>query len=324
MLTSERVGTEQGTVHGTVVRSTGSWYDVQSGDRLIPSRVRGRFRLTRGKETSPVVVGDSVEVRLGDDDTGLIVGIGERSRCLLRRAAGKQIGRSHVIAANVDFAWVVQAADQPKFNPGFVDRFLVMAASNQLPVGIIVNKRDILLDRAARSALGEWRTLYEDLGYEVIYVSAHTGRGLRKLKKRLRGKISVMAGPSGVGKSSLMNEVCPDLDLRTGEVSEATGKGVHTTTVASLHRLKKDGFVVDTPGLREFGLIGLDPPHLSHYFPEMAPLLPQCRFQNCTHDHEPNCAIKKGVEKGDLNLGRYESYIGMLNSLHLGDADVGR
>ncbi|MBO6576096.1 MAG: ribosome small subunit-dependent GTPase A [Rhodothermales bacterium] len=293
-------------------------------DETVPCKVRGKFRLSAGGETSPVVVGDRVVLRRNADDTGLIVGIGERSRSLVRRAAGRRIGKAHVIATNIDFAWVVQAWDLPKFNPGFVDRFLVMAATNSLPAGIVINKVDLVDGRIDKQALKAWTRVYEELGYPVLAVSAQTGKGLRKLRKALRDKISVVAGPSGVGKTTLLNTISPGLDLRTGEISAATGKGTHTTTVASLHPLEQGGFVVDTPGLREYGLIGLDPPHLSHYFPEMVPLIPHCRFPNCTHDHEPGCAVKEAVDEGRLNIERYDSYLGMLYSLHLGDADVGR
>ena len=297
---------------------------MQAGDELVPCKVRGKFRLSGLDTTAPVVVGDRVRFRRNADDTGVIEEIGERQQCLVRRAAGRRVGKAHVIAANIDFAWVVQAWDLPRFNPGFVDRFLVMAGLNGLPAGIMINKIDLVEGREEKAELKRIVRLYENLGHDVIKVSAETGRGVSRVRRRLADRISVLAGPSGVGKTTLLNQVARDLDLRTGEISAATGKGTHTTTVASLHPLGNGGYVVDTPGLREFGLIGLDPGHLSHYFPEMAPLIPECRFPNCTHDHEPGCAVKDAVDEGRLDLGRYDSYLGMLYSLHLGDADVGR
>jgi len=324
MTGNPKVKAEEEYVDGIVIRSTGSWYDVMASDRVIPSTIRGRFRLTSLKQTNPVVVGDRVTVRLNADDTGLIMQIHARSRCLVRRAAGRKIGRAHVIAANVDFAWVVQALAEPRFSPGFVDRFLVMAKLNELPAGIIINKIDLATNRELKGALKRWRTLYEGLGISVVTTSAHAPKGIKKLRRALGGKTSVVSGPSGVGKSTLLNIISPGLELRTAPISAATGKGVHTTTNASLHSVEGGGFVVDTPGLREYGLIGLEPAHLSHYFGEMKAYIPGCRFPNCTHDHEPGCAVKDAVDEGIIDIQRYDSYLGMLYSLRLGDGDVGR
>lgn len=309
---------------GRVLRSTGSWYDVLAGDERIACTVRGKFRLAGSRQTNPVVVGDEVELLRNEDGTGVIVGISPRVRSLVRRAAGRQIGKAHVIAANVDHAWVVQAFDEPPFNPGFVDRFLVMAASNELPAGVIINKVDLASGRQAKAELKRIVRLYEGLGYPVHTISALSGKGLRKLRKRLKDRVSVVAGPSGVGKTTLLNALSPGLDLRTGDISHATGKGVHTTTFASLHPLADGGYLVDTPGLREFGLIGMEEGSLTHYFPEFVPLIPDCRFPNCTHDHEPGCAVKDAVDEGLLPISRYDSYLSMLYSLRLGAGDVGR
>lgn len=310
-------------VDGLVVRTTGSWYDVASGGDVIPCKVRGRFRLEGGDETNPVVIGDRVRLRKGADGTGLIVQLHERSTVLVRRAAGRRVGVSHVIAANVDAAWVMQSVDLPRFNPGFVDRFLVMAGVHRIPAGIVINKSD-LLDRRTGPPIRLWSDLYRGLGYPVLLTSARTGDGVGDLREALAGRISAVAGPSGVGKSTLLNAVDPGLGLRTGEVSSRTGKGTHTTTSASLHALEGGGYVADTPGLREFGLVELDPPHLSHYFTEMAPVLTACRYPNCTHDHEPGCAVIEAVDDGRISHERYASYLGMLRSLRLGEKDVGR
>ncbi len=306
------------------MRSTGSWYDVEAAGERIDCTVRGKFRLSGSRETNPVVVGDRVSIRLNEDGTGVIFRIAPRDRSLVRRAAGRQIGKSHVLAANIDRAWVVQAVDEPKLNTGFVDRFLVMAASQDLPAGLIINKIDLLEGKQARADLKELVTLYEGLSYPVFQISAERKKGLRKLGKALRDSTSVVAGPSGVGKTTLLNLLSPGLDLRTGEISQATGKGTHTTTFASLHPLPDGGYLVDTPGLREFGLIGLEVGQLAHYFPEMVPLLPGCRFPNCTHDHEPSCAVKDAIDEGRFPISRYDSYLSMLYNLHLGAGDVGR
>lgn len=308
---------------GLVVRTTGSWYDVDADGLVIPSKVRGRFRLEGGDETNPVVIGDRVRIRMESDGTGLIVEMRERSTVLVRRAAGRRVGLSHVIAANIDQAWVIQSVDYPRFNPGFVDRFLVMAGVHRIPAGIVINKSD-LLDARTGPPIAFWADLYRDLDYPVLLTSARTGDGVEALRDTLIGRITAVAGPSGVGKSTLLNAVDPDFDLRTGEVSTRTRKGTHTTTFASLYRLREGGYVADTPGLREYGLVDLDPPHLSHYFREMAPLLEGCRYPDCTHDHEPGCAVIEAVDEGRISPERYASYLGMLRSLHRGDRDVGR
>ncbi len=311
------------TCTGTVVRSTGSWYDVQVDDRLIPCKVPGRFRLTETGTTNPVIVGDRVTLRVLEDETGLITEIHERTNKLSRRAAGRRVGLEHVIAVNVDAAWVVQSIRQPKLNPGFIDRFLVMAEMNGLPAGLVFNKVD-LLRPGDREAVHYWRDLYAQQGYPVLMTSALTGAGVSDVEACLKDKTSVIVGPSGTGKSSLLNALVPGLGLKTGVVSRKTLKGRHTTTVATLLPLPFGGFVVDTPGLREFGIIDLEPAMLSHYFVDFRPYLNDCHYPNCTHDHEPDCVVRDAVEAGYISEERYYSYLNILSSLHLGDKDVGR
>ncbi len=311
---------------GTVMRSTGSWYTVRLDGEAepLPARVRGKFRLQHEEidETNPIAVGDRVRVRREDDGTGLITEILPRRNQLSRRAAGRRVGREHVIAANVDAAWCVQATFQPKLNPGFVDRFLVMAEAYHLDAGLVINKADLLEGKArAQEAIGFWRGLYEGLGYPVLLTSAETGEGVEAFREALRGKTSVVAGPSGVGKSSLLNAVAPDLDLRTGAISAKTQKGRHTTTFATLYPLG-DGFVVDTPGIREYGIWDMEPPELGGYFVEMRPYIGHCRFPDCTHDHEPGCAVTAAVDEGAISLERYGSYLNILASLR--EEDTGR
>lgn len=308
---------------GLVVRSTGSWYDVVVRDRVVPCKVRGRFRLDDVDETNPVVIGDRVTIRVMPDETGVIEALHPRDTVLARRAAGRRVGLTQILAANVDRAWVVQSVDYPRFNPGFVDRFLVMAAVHRIEAGIVVNKSD-LLDRRTTEPVMAWVDLYRGIGYPVRLVSAITGHGIREFGQELKGHISVVAGPSGVGKSTLLNAVDPNLDLRTGGVSIKHRKGTHTTTNAVLMPVAGGGYVADTPGLREYGLVNLDPPHLSHYFREIEPFVNDCRYPNCTHDHEPGCRVMEAVEEGLVSEERYASYLGMLQSLHLGDRDVGR
>jgi ribosome biogenesis GTPase / thiamine phosphate phosphatase len=308
---------------GLVLRSTGSWYDVRVGEQVVHSKVRGRFRLEDHDQTNPVVVGDKVTIRRIDDGTGLITEIHKRKNRLSRRAAGRRVGMEQVIAANIDRAWCVQSIRMPKINTGFIDRFLVMAEVEDIPGGIILNKHDLMKD-ADRDAVHFIRDLYEELGYPVQFTSVPRKEGMEELRAQLNDRISLLAGPSGVGKSSLLNELHPSLSVKTGDVSAKTQKGRHTTTFATLYEIEGGGFVVDTPGIREFGIWDLSPEDLSSFFVEMRALLPECYYPSCTHDHEPDCAVKEAVERDEITIERYESYMNILKSLRLGEKDVGR
>lgn len=307
--------TDASHLEGIVTRSTGSWYDVRVGDRTIPSRIRGKFRLTRQDVTNPVAVGDRVTIRYSEEDeTGLIMKIHERTNKLSRRAAGHRQGEEHVMVANVDRVWVVQSVRLPALNPAFVDRLLVAAAVYEIPAGLIINKIDLLTD-ANRPEVMDFHLRYADLGYPVLATSATEGDGLDQLEDALRDHVSVVTGPSGTGKSSLLNAIEPGLDVETGEVSTSTQKGTHTTTHAELHPLSAGGYVVDTPGIREFGVREVHPKDLAHFLPDLAPYVNDCQFPDCTHDHEPGCAVKAAVERSDVHPERYESYLRILHSL---------
>ena len=307
--------TTETQLEGVVTRSTGSWYDVRVGDQVIPSRARGKFRLTKQNVTNPVAVGDRVTIRLNDEDnTGLILSIHDRTNKLSRRAAGHRRGEEHVMVSNVDRAWIVQAVKRPQFNPAFVDRVLVAAAVNEIPAGLIINKIDLLTEEE-RAAVMDVHLRYADLGYPVITTSATENLGLARLETELKDQVSVITGPSGTGKSSLLNAIEPGLDVETGEVSESTRKGTHTTTHAELHPLSVGGYVVDTPGIREFGVRDIHPKDLAHFFPDLRPYVNECKFPDCTHDHEPGCAIKAAVDRDAIHPARYESYLRILDSL---------
>ena len=314
-------------VEGIVIRSTGSRHDVLTVEGSVSCTIRGKFRLQEEDATNPVVIGDRVSIQSNPDGSGVIVERHERHGKLSRRAAGRRVGREHVIVANVNEAWVVQSVRQPRINPGFIDRFLVMAEVQHIRAGIIINKAD-LLDARAEEHVGFFAELYASLGYDIHVTSVKNGEGIDELRDALSEGIHVLVGPSGVGKSSLLNALQPDLELRTGGISEATQKGKHTTTYAELIPIGEPrpdgGFVGDTPGLREFGLVGIEAAELSHYFVEIRAHIGTCRFPNCTHDHEPGCHIKELVEADEIAVERYESYINMLRSIQLGDADVGR
>lgn len=321
--TSDSIQDENTYVEGTVIRSTGSWYEVMVGERVFPSKVRGKFRLSGEDVTNPVAVGDHVTIRLAQDETGLITEIHPRKNRLSRRAAGRKVGQEHIIAVNVDKAWLIQSVRQPKINPGLIDRFLVIAGSFEIPAGIVFNKMD-LMKPADRDAVEYLHDMYASIGYEVLPVSALTGDGIDVFRDGLAGRTSVLSGPSGVGKSTLLNVIEPDLALRTGEVSGKTQKGRHTTTSVTLHPLMGGGYVIDTPGIREFGIVDLEPDELDYYFVEFRPYLSECRYPNCSHDHEPECAVMAAVEAGSINDERYYSYLNILESLRMGEKDVGR
>ena len=314
---------------GLVVRSTGSWYTVLGDDgERVQCRMRGRFRLAAVEidETNPLAVGDRVAFEMQDDETGFIVDIEPRRSQFSRRASGHRALREHVLVANVDRAWCVQATFQPKLNPGFVDRYLVAAEANHVDAGLVLNKAD-LLDGSPRAqeALSFWAELYRGLGYPVLFTSAETGEGVGAFARELAGRISMVAGPSGVGKSSLLNAVDPSLDLRVSEVSEKTNKGRHTTTFATLLRVG-DGWVADTPGIREFGIWGIAPEELAGYFVEFRAHLDGCRFPDCTHDHEPGCAVQAAVDDEAITPERYASYLTILEDVrqtHRADREAG-
>jgi ribosome biogenesis GTPase len=290
---------------GTVRRSVGGVYDIEleSGE-VVPAVLRGRRRLEQ-RTGDRVVAGDRVEIERQSDGTATIESVEERRTELARRAPGQGARRARIIVANIDEVVVVLAAALPEPRLRMLDRFLVLAESNGLGSLIVVNKVD-LVDAAA---VRERFAVYEAAGYEVLYTSTMTGEGLDSLHEHLCGRVSVLTGPSGVGKSSLLNAIEPGLQLRTGEVSEAVGKGRHTTVSAELLPLRCGGYVADTPGLRELGLWGIPVEDLDHYFPEFRDYLGKCRFgYSCSHTHEPGCAIRAAIEAGEISAERYESY----------------
>ncbi|MGB3541839.1 ribosome small subunit-dependent GTPase A [Rubrivirga sp.] len=303
------------------MRSTGSWYDVVDDDgESIRARVRGKFRLEALEidETNPVAVGDRVAVRIEDEEeqVGTITEIEPRENQLSRRASGKRgLVREHVMVTNIDRAWCVQSTFGPKVNPGFVDRFLVAAETRHIPAGLVINKVDLIGDNErAQEAMDFWKELYESLGYPVVFTSAETGAGVEDFAAALEGAVSVVSGPSGVGKSSLLNAIEPDLDLATSEIGERTQKGRHTTTFATLYQVA-GGWVADTPGVREWGLWDMAPEELGGYFVEFVPFIADCRFPDCTHAHEPGCAVQDAVDRDEIAQERYGSYLSILDTV---------
>ena len=293
---------------GTVVRATGSWYDVLCDGEPVRCRIRGRLRLKGVRSTNPVVVGD--EVRCEEDENGdhVIVDIVPRRNYVIRRASNLS-KESHIIAANIDRALLMVTLRQPETPPEFVDRFLVTCEAYKIPVVILLSKID-LQDAAAVAA---FRAVYEGAGYEVLEVSATDGTGVERVRELLAGCRTLVSGNSGVGKSTLIRTIDPTLDIRTGEISESHHKGRHTTTFSTMYPLAGGGAVIDTPGIKGFGLIDIDDAELWHYFPEMMRTAPGCRFYNCTHTHEPGCAVIEAVRRGDISPARYESYLKILD-----------
>ena len=295
---------------GTVVRATGSWYDVvtESG-AAVHCRIRGRLRLKGVRSTNPVVVGDVVSCEAEEpENEGVIVDIFPRRNYVIRRASNLS-KESHIIAANIDRALLMVTLRSPETPPEFVDRFLVTCEAYKVPVTILLSK----IDLQDAEAVAAFRAVYEGAGYGVLEVSAPEGRGVEEVRRLLSGVTTLVSGNSGVGKSTLIQTIDPSLEIRTGEISESHHKGRHTTTFSTMYPLQGGGAVIDTPGIKGFGLIDIDDAELWHYFPEMMRTAPGCRFYNCTHTHEPGCAVIDAVKRGEISLARYESYLKILD-----------
>jgi ribosome biogenesis GTPase len=287
-----------------VVRATGSWYDVLHDGETVRCRIRGRLRLKGVRSTNPVVVGDEVACEADEGGDYVIADILPRRNYVIRRASNLS-KESHIIAANVDQALLMASLRSPETPTEFVDRFLVTCEAYKVPVTILLSK----LDLQDAEAVAEFRAVYEGAGYRVLEVSVREGRGVEEVRELLAGRTTLVSGNSGVGKSTLIQAIDPSLDIRTGEISESHHKGRHTTTFSTMYPLAGGGAVIDTPGIKGFGLIDIDEAELWHYFPEMMRVAPACRFYNCTHTHEPGCAVTEAVKAGEIAWPRYESYL---------------
>lgn len=288
----------------TVVRATGSWYDVLHDGETVRCRIRGRLRLKGVRSTNPVVVGDEVACEADEGGDYVIADILPRRNYVIRRASNLS-KESHIITANVDQALLMASLRSPETPTEFVDRFLVTCEAYKVPVTILLSK----LDLQDAEAVAEFRAVYEGAGYRVLEVSVREGRGVEEVRELLAGRTTLVSGNSGVGKSTLIQAIDPSLDIRTGEISESHHKGRHTTTFSTMYPLAGGGAVIDTPGIKGFGLIDIDEAELWHYFPEMMRVAPACRFYNCTHTHEPGCAVTEAVKAGEIAWPRYESYL---------------
>ena len=296
-------------IEGLVMRATGSWYEVLHEGEILRCRMRGKLRLRGVRSTNPVVVGDTVHCECGEDGEWVIVDIAPRCNYIIRRASNLS-KESHIIAANIDCAMLVVTLVEPITATEFIDRFLVTCEAYKVPVTILLAKIDLL--RETPEAIAEFHRVYEGAGYEVIDIAATEGEGVERVKEMLAGKTTLLSGNSGVGKSTLIGAIDPTIEIRTGEISDSFHKGKHTTTFSTMYRVA-DGFIIDTPGVKGFGLIDIDEKELWHYFPEMISRAGECRFFNCTHTHEPHCAVIEAVKREEIAFSRYESYLKILD-----------
>ncbi len=298
---------------GTVIKNTGSDYLVRTPEgESIPCKIKGNFRIKGIRTTNPVAVGDKVTFSAGREDSpGLITAIEPRRNYIIRRASNLSKAAS-IIAANIDSALLVATLVHPTTSFTFIDRFLASACAYNVPAMIVINKEDLLQDEENRELLEAVEYLYTSIGYPVYAVSARTGAGLDKLSEALRDKTTLLSGNSGVGKSSLINALIPGLELRTGEISEANDSGMHTTTFSEMFDLPGGGCIIDTPGVRGFGTVEFEREEVGHFFPEIFRESAHCRFGNCTHTHEPGCAVLQALEENRISQSRYNSYLSIL------------
>lgn len=298
-------------MRGLVVKNTGSWYTVKTDDgRLVNSKVKGNFRLKGIRSTNPVAVGDRVDIVENPEGTAFITEIADRSNYIIRKSPNLS-KQSHIIAANVDQALLVVTVNHPQTSTTFIDRFLASAEAYRVPVILVFNKTD-LLDADERHYLDMMIALYENVGYKCVAISAETGHGVDGLKELLSERISVLSGNSGVGKSTLINRILPGANLRTAEISDAHNQGIHTTTFSEMLELPSGGYLIDTPGIKGFGTFDIEPAELTGYFKDIFHFSKDCRFSNCTHTHEPGCAVLRAVEEHYIAASRYQSYLSML------------
>ncbi len=298
---------------GLVIKSTGSWYQVEdSKGNIWECRLKGRFRKEGIKSTNPVAVGDWVDFE-EEDTNGVIHHIHDRKNYIVRKSVNLS-KQSHIIAANIDRAFLIVTLSSPPTSTGFIDRFLVAAEAYRIPVTLVFNKID-LYDTEDEEYLEALRLIYQSIGYKSLVCSATQKIGVESLKAQLKDKVSLLSGHSGVGKSTLANAIDPHLDLRTQEVSDYHQKGQHTTTFAEMFPLEFGGYIIDTPGIKGFGMVGMSKEELGDYFPEFFALKSECRFHNCIHLNEPGCAVKEALENDELPAHRYESYLSMIDEM---------
>ena len=298
-------------MQGTVVKSSGSVYGVRAIDgTFVDCRVKGNFRLKGIRSTNPVAVGDNVVFDMREDGTAYIVDILERKNYIVRKASNLS-KQSHILAANLDLCFLIVTISHPVTATTFIDRFLASAEAYRVPVVIVFNKTD-LYNNAEQEELEYLTALYESIGYRCLHTSTVTNSGIDTLKEMMQGKTSLFAGNSGVGKSSLVNAISPEIAAKVGEISKTHDTGMHTTTYTEMFEFMPDSYIVDTPGVKGFGTFDMEVEEISHYFVEFFELSKDCRYGNCTHTHEPGCAVLEALERGEIAPSRYQSYLSML------------
>ncbi len=296
---------------GIVVKNTGYWYTVKTdGGRMVESKIKGNFRLKGIRSTNPVAVGDRVKIVVNEEGTAFITEIEDRRNYIIRKSQNLS-KQSHILAANVDQAFLLVTVSHPQTSTTFVDRFLASAEAYRVPVVLIFNKNDLLNEEELRCQ-SMMVGLYEAIGYECRVICAADGSGVGELCPLLRDKVTLLSGNSGVGKSTLLNLLIPDAHARVAEISEAHDAGMHTTTFSEMLDVPGGGYLIDTPGIKGFGTFDMEPEEITSYFKEIFQFSQECRFSNCTHTHEPGCAVLQAVENHHIALSRYESYLGML------------
>lgn len=301
-------------MRGLVIKSTGSWYQIQDEQgKQYDCRIKGKFRTKGIKTTNPVAVGDWVNFELeADQNTGVITELEPRKNYIIRKSVNLS-KQTQIIGANLDQAILVVTLASPPTSLGFIDRFLVTAEAYDIPAILVFNKLDLFSDEGLE-ILAEYKAIYQNIGYPCYEVSAAEGTNLNQIIALLQDKVTLVSGHSGVGKSTLINNIVPNAALRTGHISDWSDKGKHTTTFAEMIELPFGGKLIDTPGIRELGIVDIEKQELSHFFPEMRAFLNKCRFNNCVHINEPGCLVLDAVEHGDIETSRYESYISMYNN----------
>lgn len=300
-----------------IYKSTGSWYIVKNeSGKVFNARIKGKFKIDEDiTSTNPIAVGDEVEIEMENEteDSVIITEIYPRRNYIIRQSPSHK-KQKHIVAANIDQSLLFATLKEPKTSSGFIDRFLITCEAYHVPAIIVFNKADLYKNKE-QEKFEEWKTMYETIGYRVQLLSLETGEGVEELKSLLKDKITLLSGHSGVGKSTFINTIFPQFELKTQEVSGWSGKGLHTTTFAEMFDLPFGGKIIDTPGVREFGLFDFTKQELSHYFPEMKKLIHDCQFNNCLHINEPGCAVKAAVEGGNVSVERYISYYNILDTI---------
>lgn len=296
---------------GLVIKNTGSWYLVKTeGGQCVECKIKGNFRLKGIRSTNPVAVGDRVQITVNQEGTGFIHEIEERKNYIIRRASNLS-KQSHILAANLDQCLLVVTINYPETSTTFIDRFLASAEAYRVPITLVFNKVDSY-DESERHYMESLIHLYTTIGYPCLRISARLGEGIEAVREVLRHRITLLAGHSGVGKSTLINALLPEAEARTGAISTAHNKGMHTTTFSEMFPLPDEGYLIDTPGIKGFGTFDMEEEEIGHYFPEIFRTSAQCKYGNCTHRHEPGCAVRKAVEEHYISESRYASYLNML------------